>query len=225
VNHGHLDLGNFEMDALGVRWARDLGSDDYNLPDYWGRDKDATRWTYYRLNSHSHSVVTINGENQDVMAESSFTAFHSEPEGAYGIVDLTTAYRPHSTKSYRGIRLTGGRKAVLVQDEFDLVKPCDIAWGMTTDADITLNGSSAVLRQEGKELRARIIEPKGASFTVESAEQKPPQKRNEGVSRLMIRTHGGNGAFRFAVLLSPVWAGGNPVENVRIEPLERWKRD
>jgi len=28
VNHGHLDLGNFELDALGVRWATDLGSDD-----------------------------------------------------------------------------------------------------------------------------------------------------------------------------------------------------
>ncbi|UCE99802.1 MAG: heparinase, partial [Planctomycetota bacterium] len=25
VNHGHLDLGNFEIDALGVRWVRDLG--------------------------------------------------------------------------------------------------------------------------------------------------------------------------------------------------------
>jgi len=35
VNHGHLDLGSFELDALGVRWVRDLGSDNYNLPGYW----------------------------------------------------------------------------------------------------------------------------------------------------------------------------------------------
>ena len=27
VNHGHLDLGSFVMDALGVRWASDPGSD------------------------------------------------------------------------------------------------------------------------------------------------------------------------------------------------------
>ncbi|MBK9492384.1 MAG: heparinase II/III family protein [Haliscomenobacter sp.] len=33
--HSHLDLGNFELEAGGVRWAKDLGSDDYNLPGYW----------------------------------------------------------------------------------------------------------------------------------------------------------------------------------------------
>ena len=27
--HGHLDLGTFELDALGERWAIELGSDDY----------------------------------------------------------------------------------------------------------------------------------------------------------------------------------------------------
>ena len=56
VNHGHLDLGNFELDALGVRWARDLGSDDYNLPGYWEAKRGGQRWSYYRLNSASHNV-------------------------------------------------------------------------------------------------------------------------------------------------------------------------
>jgi hypothetical protein len=70
VNHGHLDLGNFELDALGVRWARDLGSDNYNLPGYWSKGRGGTRWSYYRLNSKSHSVPLLNGEDQDPMAES-----------------------------------------------------------------------------------------------------------------------------------------------------------
>ncbi|MGH7945950.1 MAG: hypothetical protein ACREH8_23950 [Opitutaceae bacterium] len=35
VNHAHLDLGTFTFDAGGVRWAGDLGRDDYNLPGYW----------------------------------------------------------------------------------------------------------------------------------------------------------------------------------------------
>lgn len=34
-NHAHLDLGTFVMDALGVRWACDLGSDAYTLPGYF----------------------------------------------------------------------------------------------------------------------------------------------------------------------------------------------
>ena len=36
ANHSHLDLGSFVFDAAGVRWAMDLGADDYNLPGYFG---------------------------------------------------------------------------------------------------------------------------------------------------------------------------------------------
>ncbi|MBP7142398.1 MAG: heparinase II/III family protein, partial [Opitutaceae bacterium] len=52
VNHAHLDLGSFVLDADGVRWAHDLGPDNYNLPDYFGK----ARWSYYRLNNHSHNT-------------------------------------------------------------------------------------------------------------------------------------------------------------------------
>ena len=73
VNHGHLDLGNFELDALGVRWARDLGSDNYNLPGYWEAKRGGQRWSYYRLNSASHNVPMLGGQSQDPLAKSSFT--------------------------------------------------------------------------------------------------------------------------------------------------------
>ncbi len=222
VNHGHLDLGNFELDALGIRWARDLGSDDYNLPDYWGHDKDATRWTYYRLNSFSHNVVILNGENQDVIAESKFVAFGSKKDSAFGVVDVSTAYAPHSTKSLRGVKIVEGRRAVLVQDEFDLSAATDVAWGMTTDADIAPDGASATLRQDGKECMVKIVEPAAAVFTVESAEQAPPQKRNKGVSRLMIRTKAGAGPCRIAVLFMPVWKDGAYKGTVSVKPLSEW---
>ena len=104
VNHGHLDVGGFVLDALGTRWARDLGSDDYNLPDYWGKAKDATRWTYYRLNSHSHNVPTLAGQNQDVLAKAKFTKFAAgTPDGGSAIIDLTSAYAPASRQTLRGI--------------------------------------------------------------------------------------------------------------------------
>ena len=45
ASHGNLDAGSFVLDALGVRWAHDLGGDDYALPGYFG----SQRWTYYRL--------------------------------------------------------------------------------------------------------------------------------------------------------------------------------
>ncbi|MGA9062855.1 MAG: hypothetical protein WB341_14470, partial [Terracidiphilus sp.] len=54
ADHGHLDLGSFVIDALGVRWACDLGADDYDLDNYWDSGVGGGRWDYYRLNNLSH---------------------------------------------------------------------------------------------------------------------------------------------------------------------------
>jgi len=50
-NHSHLDLGSFVLEALGQRWAVDLGADDYNLPGYFG----GKRFSYYRLRAEGHN--------------------------------------------------------------------------------------------------------------------------------------------------------------------------
>jgi len=223
VNHGHLDLGNFELDALGVRWARDLGSDNYNLPGYWDDKRGGKRWSYYRLNSKSHNVPMLGGEDQDPFATSSFIKFETENSSAFVIVDLTSAYKKFAGKVTRGVRMLTGRDAVLVQDEFELEKPCELVWGMTTDADINIREARlASLTIRGKELIARILSPADAAFTVESAEQKPPQKTNKGVRRLVLRLPKAEGNVRVAVLLSPVWKDGLHVSQTQLIPLEEW---
>ena len=75
VNHGHLDLGTFELDALGQRWARALGADDYNLSGYWDGGQGGKRWTYYRLGSLSHNVVSIDGRQQLVAGKARLVKF------------------------------------------------------------------------------------------------------------------------------------------------------
>ena len=61
VNHSHLDLGSFVLVKDGVRWAVDLGGDNYNMQGYFGKQ----RWTYYRLNTHGHNTLLIDGQNQN----------------------------------------------------------------------------------------------------------------------------------------------------------------
>ena len=223
VNHGHLDLGNFELDALGVRWARDLGSDNYNMPGYWDRKKGGKRWSYYRLNSFSHNIPLLGDEDQDALAKSKFIKFESEKSSGFVIVDLTEAYSKFANKTTRGVAMVQDRRAVLVQDEFEIQKPCEVAWGMTTDAEIAVRkGGRAALSLRGKELVARILSPAGAEFVVESAEQKPPEKTNKGVSRLMVRLPGAKGDVRLAILLSPVWSDGNVVKRIQVKPLAEW---
>jgi hypothetical protein len=222
VNHGHLDLGSFELDALGIRWVRDLGSDNYNLPGYWDGKRDGRRWSYYRLNSKSHSVPLLDGEDQDPLAISKFTRFQTERSSAFVLVDLTSAYNKSAKKVTRGVRMLRGREAVLVQDEFEIEKPCELVWAMTTDAEIALEKEwIARLTLGSKKLIARVLSPYHAPFTVVSAEQKPPQKTNKGVRRLVVRLPNAKGNVRVAVLLSPVWKKGY-VSSVQIKPLEQW---
>ena len=167
VNHGHLDLGNFEMDALGVRWVRDLGSENYNLPGYWDGKRGGRRWSYYRLNSKSHSVPLLGGEGQDPMATSKFIKFESKKSSAFALIDLTSAYENFAKKVTRGLAMLDGREAVLVQDEFEIEKPCELVWAMTTDAEISLEKEwIARLTIDGKELVAQVLSPYHAAFTV-----------------------------------------------------------
>ncbi|MBI3461855.1 MAG: heparinase II/III family protein, partial [Planctomycetes bacterium] len=58
VNHGHLDLGSFVLEALGQRWIADPGPDNYNLPGYFG----SQRWSYYRCRAEGHNTLVINPE-------------------------------------------------------------------------------------------------------------------------------------------------------------------
>ncbi len=223
VNHGHLDLGNFELDALGVRWARDLGSDNYNLPGYWGSGRGGTRWSYYRLNSASHNVPMLGGANQDPLAVSKFTKVEIGTPAPTAVVDLTDAYKEFARSVRRGIALIGDRRAVLVQDEFDMRSPCELVWGMTTDAEIEIQeGAAAVLTLQGRKLTARLLSPPGAAFTVESAEQEPPQKTNAGVRRLVMRLPLKARGVCVAVLLSPAWEDGPTVETAEVRPLADW---
>jgi hypothetical protein len=222
VNHGHLDLGNFELDALGVRWARDLGSDNYNLPGYWDKKRRGKRWSYYRLRSASHNVPMLGRKDQNEFAKAKFISYETKKSSAFVLVDLTSAYEQFAQKATRGVAMVGNRRAVLVQDEFETRTPCEVLWAMTTDAEIYQDKVTiAELRLKGKRLIARVLSPAGAGFVVESAEQKSPEKPNTGVKRLIVRLPDVKGNVRMAILLSPVWKDGT-VMTAKLKPLAEW---
>jgi hypothetical protein len=216
VNHGHLDLGSFEFDCLGERWARDLGSDDYNLPGYFSGGPGGSRWNYYRLNSHSHSVPLIDGRDQLVSGSAAISRFTTGERPA-AVVDLTSAYAATSVR--RGLALTDQRRAVLIQDEFQLARPAAITWAMTTDAAIACDGASATLTIGGKVLQATLLSPSGAVFTQEPAQPPLPEKQNAGVSRLLVALAPRSGDVRIAVRFAPKDA---PAAAVALVPLAEW---
>lgn len=206
-NHSHLDIGNFELDAGGVRWAKDLGVDDYNLDGYWTMGVNGKRWSYYRLNSLSHNVPLLGNKNQYELAKARFTAKELNVANPSATVDLTQAYRDFVSKSTRKVSLVDSRKNFLIEDTHALKTTTEVAWGMmTANAIEIIKGGKAVLRNAtatGKTLEAEIISPKGVEFTVESAVQQAPQKTNTGHSRLMIRLPNQSGEVKVIVKLTP----------------------
>jgi hypothetical protein len=203
ANHSHLDLGTFVLDADGVRWAVDLGSDDYNMPGYFGNKRPP----HYRLRTESHNTLVINGENQNPEAKAPLIAFESTPELAYAIADLTAAYAEPVERARRTIALIN-RSHVLVRDDLDLKDTAaEIVWGMVTPADVELDGAKAILRQKGKSLTATILAPADAAFEVVSTTPPPPQRQNEGTRKLAARVAPQEKSLRITVLLSPGSSG------------------
>ena len=156
------------------------------------------------------------------MAQATFLSFESDDSSGHVVIDLSAAYAHSSKKTIRGVKIIGNRKALLVQDEFQLANSCEVTWGMTTDAAIELDGDTATLTLERKKLTARILSPAGAVFSVESAEREAPESTNEGVSRLMVKRAEQSGDVRIAVLLSPHWQDGSVVNKAAIVALDKW---
>jgi hypothetical protein len=221
VNHAHLDLGNFELDALGVRWARDLGSDDYNLENYWQKGPDGGRWTYYRLNSESHNVPLLDRKGQDPEGTSRIVSFRPGGDRPHAVIDLSDAYHDGG-RITRGLTLVNNRRDLLVQDDYDLSRRHFLTWGMTTDAEIELvSEKEALLTLDGRRLRAYILSPEGSRFWARSAERQPPEKPNTGVSRLVVETIMYT-QTSVAVLLAPEWDPGRVPDVPDVVPVTTW---
>jgi hypothetical protein len=220
ANHGHLDIGSFVLDADGVRWAVDLGGDEYNLPGYFDKGAQGERWKYFRLNTFSHNTLVIGGKNQQVEAQAPITKFSSKAHRAFAIADLTKAYEGAQSLR-RGVALLE-RRRLLVQDEVKLKAPDSLRWGMMTNAALALDGKRAVLSQDGKQLEALILAPAGAVF-VELPATPPSKEENQNVgSRMLVISFGAVTQTTVAVLLSPV--GASPTAGTRplVQSLDHW---
>ncbi|PTX98409.1 heparinase II/III family protein [Opitutus sp. ER46] len=184
VNHAHLDLGSFVLESDGVRWALDLGPDNYNLPAYFSHER---RWGYFRLGNLSHNTLTPGDRLQERAAAAPIVGFRSTTERAFAVADLTSAYPGSATTWRRGVAMLD-RARVLVADEWRGRRAGEnLSWRMMTSAEITLgaDGRSAILRANGRTLRAELSGPADARFTVASATPPTPAERQNVEARIL----------------------------------------
>jgi hypothetical protein len=209
--HAHLDLGSFVLDAGGVRWAADLGPDDYDLPGYLGRQ----RFTYYRTRTEAHNTLLIDGENQDQRAEARITRQEPSPDFSWVQIDLSRA-NPGKVKQWTRRIGLAQKQAVLVNDSLHSDTPVEVIWGMMTDADIVLSGQTATLRKNGWNLAAEIRTPRHAVFDKAPVNPAAPQAKNPGYSRLIVRLGDKVSDLDLNIVLTP-WRDGQPRPKIAVQ--------
>ena len=201
ANHGHLDIGSFVYEIDGVRWASDLGGDDYNMPDYFGNK----RWDYFRNNNRSHSTLVIGGNIQQPKAISRIVEFDMGIEDgiARAVCDMTAAYADQATSALRAVTLKKDGSLVIEDVLRGVAEP--VRWGMVTRSDIRLDETApktAMLQSGGKKLIAEIVSEQVEKFEI--ASMKPPQaieNQNQGVRMLAATAIPENDQVKIVVTL------------------------
>ncbi|TDE89527.1 DNRLRE domain-containing protein [Occultella glacieicola] len=230
TNHSDLDLGTFVLDALGVRWALDLGADDYNLPGYFAAGVAGQRWEYYRKRTDGQNTLLAGPSLQGGQAEragAQVVRHEAIAEEAITVLDLGAA-TPALTSWQRGIRMLDERRQVIVQDEFTCAAATDVWWFLHTGAvvQIATDGRAAELIAGDARLLLRLLGTGTETFVQMPSSPlwtspQPTQNLNAGTSKLAIRVAGVTSGV-FAVQISPLRDGESAPTALPVTPLEEW---
>jgi hypothetical protein len=165
VNHAHMDVGSFVMEANGVRWAMDFGMQDYNSletkgVDLWNRNQNSQRWEVFRYNNFVHNTLTVNSHLQLADGFAPIISTSGNPSMMNAITDLTKVYEDQLKSAVRGVAIID-KKFVIVRDEIlTQANETLIRWTMLTSADVKITGkNSAELTKNGKSLIIKVAEP------------------------------------------------------------------
>ena len=239
INHGNLDSGTFVLDALGVRWASDLGSDDYNLNGYFD-NSGGKRWNYYRCNAQGQNVIALNPvteHGQEPLGFTTIKQFVSESRGGYAVIDMAPAYGDKVSYARRGMKVDNNRSQVVLQDELSLTEETDLWWFMHTTADIAVSedGKSVVLTESGKQMYVALeTNQTDAVFEVIAAEplegsaNPDGQASNDSYQKLTIHLPEAIGPVTISVRFVPIFGGVtlSSIEANGLEPMteiEKWQ--
>lgn len=212
TSHGHMDVGSFVFETLGVRWAVDLGAQDYESLErlhvhLWNMRQLGQRWQVFRLNNLSHNTLVINNRLQRVAGTAPIIASSDDAQCPLDVVDMTDVYAGQARRIVRGVALPGRDKLVVHDRIDDLAKDSSIRWGFVTEAAVNLRSPThAVLLQDGQRLAVDLLRPAGAHFELyDTATPKHPfDAPNPGTSMLGFTVPAGQGeSAELVVVLYP----------------------
>lgn len=197
-SHAHMDVGSFILEAAGIRWAIDLGTESYDKMraarlDLWNYSQNSSRWTTFRCGPEGHSILRFDGERQLITGKGEITELKTK-NGAMGeVANLTSLYSDKAKKVTRTVMLYPDRSFSIADEWVTKAAATEESFQWLTRATVTKTGDGLLLQQAGKYLRIKIEQPASPNdLTVEvqdvSAAKNPQDSPNPGVSRIIIKT-------------------------------------
>lgn len=210
-SHGHMDAGSFVFESDGVRWARDLGVQNYESLEskkisLWDFKQSGDRWKVFRLNNFSHNTLTINGQLHIAAGTAQITRF-GDVVTVGAVVDLSPVFAEQATRVTRGFLFRAGQD-VTIRDEVEGLKAGDkVRFALVTQATITISddGATATLKQQNKTLTVKLTDADGGQWEIASAQgPRDYDEENKGFSMLVANFSApDSGAVSWEVTLTP----------------------
>ena len=214
----HMDQGSFVYNALGVRWAVDLGKDNYNISGYMKpKESDNRRFKIFRLRPDGHNTLLINPNTTDFGYEFEKTATISTETSstqAKAVADMTDLVSSKASSAKRAILLTDNRLSLVVRDEVVLKDKSDLYWIMYTPQQVKVSGNSAMLTytdKDNKTAQVKLDIVSSAKGTLSSESAAPwklaptvsKQSSNDGYTRIVYKISGVSGSVNITAKLTP----------------------
>ncbi|WP_439559648.1 heparinase II/III domain-containing protein [Dyadobacter sp.] len=158
VNHAHMDVGSFVIDAQGERWAMDFGMQDYNSleskgVDLWNRTQNSQRWEVFRLNNFAHNTLSFDGQLLNAKGYAKIDSWSDDKSGMWAITDLSDMYKGQIAAAKRGIAIRDGQSVVIRDEVKTGDKPASMRWNLLTPATVKIvDGKTVELSQNGKKM-------------------------------------------------------------------------
>ena len=187
-SHAHMDSGTFIYEWGGVRWAMDLGNQDYHSLEkrgikIWSKGQKSQRWSIYRLNNYSHNTLTVNNalHRYDGMAEMVKVYKSGNKNGAK--FDMSTIFLDLG-EVYRTIYIDKKDKVTCI-DEIQPLVNSKIRWNMVTPAKAKIIDDHTIsLTRSGKEVILRTSTPQAKAYIMSNNTGTEFDVRNKGSVRV-----------------------------------------